>query len=1014
MQEVAEAAGLDVLAEPLAVAPHVPSSAPAWTREAVLEAVTDADAMRAEPSADAAVLVEPVGTPTAFAVRASLWRRGWAVASPEPVVGHAMPVAALAVLAALLVPRRRRGRWIGLAAAGGQGLAAAAAGSLAIPGLAAGERVWASVASGPVARLAVDVATAEGAVTGVALGAVAVLAVLLAWLDHRRSLRAGKALGLRRAVGVSFAVVGCGLACEASLRLGLWDLVHSLPGAVAVASVVLAAGLGRPWRSAGLVSALALAGAVSCGRPDERAAAGLDEQPIDAPGRSAPSARPEVADAAVAPVARVSTAAAWLDLLAQRPTAVRWRHGRLVVDLADPAARSHLVLGGQEAFRLATTVAGEAAGVLTGRAGALELPIDGPLAPLRARATEAAPTLGMAIRWRGLVDGQRVTVALGGRPLAHLSVGTSWEVRTFTLPADALAAAEPRLAFHVRRRGPDGAPGLAISRVEVGPLEAIREGLTKGGRVRFEGGASEPVRMIVERGGAIAWYLVPPRRGRLLVEARGRGRLRVVGSTDEMHAAGALPKELLAEPLRPASATYDIDLAGFGGAPLRLELGVEGARPEDEAVVSRAEIVVQRTRPIDRRPRGIRDLVVVAIEGVRPDDLWPEDGPSPHPVFERIAAEGLVFEGAHAMAPWAVPNHAALLTSIPPPVHRTSRGTVVADAVVTLAEHLERAGYDSVLATTNVDVDEARGLAQGFDRYVHVPPQTDRSPSALALPAALDALEHGSATAPSFLYLVLNDPQPPFDPPRERIKHFEVPEGAPLPHLTHIWIERVRLGRKVPTEEELAYVRALYRAELATVGDAVERLVTRLEERGRFDRTIFVLVGIHGEEFYEHGGAGHGRTLFEETLHVPLVIRAPGLLRPGRVEAPVDLLDLAPTLLDLLDLEPPGSFRGVTLVPLADDPLAPPRTASAYRGDGSRTLVGSRFKLIVGPGLEQRFFDLERDPGEQRDALSAGGIGLRAMRAALAWEDARAERWHRSRWGFGVALTPAFALDEGM
>ncbi|RMG96515.1 MAG: hypothetical protein D6705_11115, partial [Deltaproteobacteria bacterium] len=91
LQEVAEAAGLDVLAEPLAVTPHVPSSAPAWTREAVLEAVTDADAMRAEPSADAAVLVEPVGTPAAFAVRASLWRRGWAVASPEPVVGHAMP-----------------------------------------------------------------------------------------------------------------------------------------------------------------------------------------------------------------------------------------------------------------------------------------------------------------------------------------------------------------------------------------------------------------------------------------------------------------------------------------------------------------------------------------------------------------------------------------------------------------------------------------------------------------------------------------------------------------------------------------------------------------------------------------------------------------------------------------------------------------------------------------------------------------------------------------------------------
>src|SRR5690606_11735848 len=118
-----------------------------------------------------------------------------------------------------------------------------------------------------------------------------------------------------------------------------------------------------------------------------------------------------------------------------------------------------------------------------------------------------------------------------------------------------------------------------------------------------------------------------------------------------------------------------------------------------------------------------------------------------------------------------------------------------------------------------------------------------------------------------------------------------------------------------------------------------------LDERGELDDAVIVMVGIHGEEFLEHAGTGHGRTLFEESIHVPLAIRAPKLLAPGRVEAPIDLLDLGPTLADLLGVEFDPLWQGESLVPLIDDPQPPPRLIVSYLGDGSQAAIIGRHKL---------------------------------------------------------------------
>jgi arylsulfatase A-like enzyme len=137
-------------------------------------------------------------------------------------------------------------------------------------------------------------------------------------------------------------------------------------------------------------------------------------------------------------------------------------------------------------------------------------------------------------------------------------------------------------------------------------------------------------------------------------------------------------------------------------------------------------------------------------------------------------------------------------------------------------------------------------------------------------------------------------------------------------------------------------------------------------------------------------------------------------LAAGRVSTPVDLLDLAPTIVDLVGGTPPDRWQGESLVSVIDDPQPPPRLVVSFLGDGSRAAIVGDYKLLVGPGRLERWFDLRADPGEIDDRVGRGGIALRMVRTALAWQTLSADQWKRARWGTGANLRVAFAQDLGM
>jgi hypothetical protein len=351
-----------------------------------------------------------------------------------------------------------------------------------------------------------------------------------------------------------------------------------------------------------------------------------------------------------------------------------------------------------------------------------------------------------------------------------------------------------------------------------------------------------------------------------------------------------------------------------------------------------------------------------------------------------------------------------------PPAHLTVLGSFVAESQTMLPELLARAGYFNSSIAANADFDEARGLTQGFaDHRILEHSNTRGNDASKIVAAMLDEIER--RPSPRFVLGVLNDAQAPYDPPSELLEGVVPPAEAPVQHRTHMWVGRVRTGKIVPDAAQLDYVRRLYRGELQVIDQALGRLLDTLDARGELDQAIVVLVGVHGEEFLEHGGAGHGFTLYEESIRVPLAIRAPALLAPGRVDVPVDLLDLAPTLTDLLGVADDPRWQGESLVPLLDDPQPPPRLVVSYMGDGSRAALIGDYKFVLGPGRgreSQHFYVLREDVGEQSDRVAEGSVALRMVRTALAWELPEQPGWKRARWGTGANLMPAFALDHGI
>jgi choline-sulfatase len=372
-----------------------------------------------------------------------------------------------------------------------------------------------------------------------------------------------------------------------------------------------------------------------------------------------------------------------------------------------------------------------------------------------------------------------------------------------------------------------------------------------------------------------------------------------------------------------------------------------------------------------RPPSAARHLVLVTIDTLRADRVGVYSGGDLTPRLDRIAREGAFAANAMSHVPLTRPSHATLLSGLLPWELGIRDNLAPADLPSSplLAEILKGAGFHTAAFVSSIVLDRRGGFGRGFDRYDDDFPKTQgadslntlQKPGADTLRAALAWLESQRGAERICLWLHLYEPHDPYEPPEPFASRY----------------------RDRPYDGEVAYTDAL----VGQLDDALERL-------GLKSQTLLAVASDHGEGLGDHQETLHGFFVYQTTLAVPLIVRGPGIVGGGRIDANVGLVDVLPTALDLLGVAVPRGFQasGNSLAAALRGGAAPTPDSPQYAESlvpllhfgwsDLRVLRRGSWKYVLAPKPE--LFDLASDPHEQRNLAAEQPARAAALRGTLA------------------------------
>ena len=324
-----------------------------------------------------------------------------------------------------------------------------------------------------------------------------------------------------------------------------------------------------------------------------------------------------------------------------------------------------------------------------------------------------------------------------------------------------------------------------------------------------------------------------------------------------------------------------VSLADQAGKVVRLDLVAEG---EGNVAWASPAIVVPEVEV--KKPEPAKSTIVLLIDTLRSDELRAYDKRSrvETPALDAVAKEGVVFTSAQAPENWTKPSVASVLTGLFPATHGTKQSeSRLPDGVLMISEGMKQHGVATAAFLANGYVSDKFGFKQGWDHYTNYIRENKSTKAENVFTEAGDWIEKHKDQR-FFAYVHTIDPHVPYDPPQKWLDKYD-PEpysGQVSPRKTADQLEKAK--RKPPAvvfnERDRRHLRALYDAEVSYHDEELSKFIDRLKKLGVFDDVLFVVTADHGEEFNDHGSWGHGHSVYQELLHVPLMFRRPGAL-PG-------------------------------------------------------------------------------------------------------------------------------------
>jgi arylsulfatase A-like enzyme len=407
---------------------------------------------------------------------------------------------------------------------------------------------------------------------------------------------------------------------------------------------------------------------------------------------------------------------------------------------------------------------------------------------------------------------------------------------------------------------------------------------------------------------------------------------------------------------------------------------------------------------------GAPNVILFMVDTLRADHLSCYGyTASRTPNVDAMAADGIRFAHTFSQASWTRPSVATILTGLYPSSHgAVHKADILPDRVDTLAEVLSAAGYYTAGFANNANVSPGFNFNQGFADYRYLAPDfffhADEPASQLTLYGGFRLARERFFARRIDVHnyyqpadVVVGEVKQWLDTPAAKQRpfflfvHFM---DAHDPYFVHPFNGEgyARVANPNPPADVVDKYRRLYDSGVAYMDEHLGTLIADLKKRGLYDDTMLVLTGDHGEEFQEHGGWWHGTTLYDEQIHVPLVVKpARGGARGRVIEEFATSLDIAPTIITAGGGTVPPAMQGHVL-PL-DSAEAPARDSvfseEDLEGNVLQAVRGHEWKLITAnPGnprglMNDELYDVKNDPREKQNLSSSQPVQLETSRAQL-------------------------------
>ena len=601
-------------------------------------------------------------------------------------------------------------------------------------------------------------------------------------------------------------------------------------------------------------------------------------------------------------------------------------------------------------------------------------------------------------------------ISVGGKSSAAVPLNEGWQLVTVPLPADSLHAGENTLSLTFAQSGTFALGGGSGSHKAAAAVEWIQVGGSTPPANAPLPKLSDGSRLLIPSGGALHYYAFVPKGGALALKGDG-GACSLKVTVD-----GPQPGQ------RGASQTASLDgvplsLTSHAGEIRRIGLRAEGSC--DKLALDKAQLLAGGAAPPPLKIEKPRNVVFWLSDDTRADKfkLWNKSSRVDTPVLDEFSKRATRFAVTYSQGNESRVSHASLFTGLYPATHKfISDKAVLPDSFTIIPEVMKQAGLYTIAHIANGYITKRWGFGDGWDvlkNHIH---EGGGLKSAELVGDAKQFLEKGPGKSkPFFLYLGTIDAHVSWRTYEPWISKYDpTPYNGPfMKGCMDPQLDKIVAGQLTVTARDRQRVLALYECDISYNDHHFGKLLELLKQTGHENDTMIIYTSDHGEEFWDHGRIGHGQSLRQELIHIPLWIYYPPLFPGGKVvEEGAELVDILPTMAEAFGQPIPKDVQGESLISVAQGlGQGYPRPAIASQYELAHVMRLSRYKLWVGGSGQVKLYNGQDDPGEQHELNQTEPLALRFVTDAMGMWMAYQGQWKKSRWGVASNHRPELAAD---